>query len=136
MDTLQTFIIPAGTLRVVGDRIRAVAGGTFIGSTDNKFAAMRLGPAGTVYAQCNTGASATPNAWRIELEVVKTGPNAQTAIGLGTAFSVAQNVMLSVIALNDTIAITLSVTGQNLANPVANLIVCNYLAVESLPSQN
>ena len=27
VDTLQTFIIPAGTLRVVGDRIRAVAGG-------------------------------------------------------------------------------------------------------------
>src|SRR6185369_2057528 len=42
-DTLQTFSIPAATLRTVGDRLRIVAGGTYGATTDSKTVKVKIG---------------------------------------------------------------------------------------------
>jgi hypothetical protein len=129
-DTLQTFSVPANTLRNVGDRIRIVAGGTMAASTDSRIARIRLGA--LIYAQV-TATIASTTTWRLECDVVKTANNAQMRTGVGLATSAGVTTINGADTLTDTGALSLTVTGQNTTNSVASSVVCNYLLAEALP---
>jgi len=130
-DTLQTFSIPAGTLRTVGDRLRIVAGGTYGATTDSKTVRIRI--AGVAYAVL-TATVAAAISWRSTLDVVKTGSNTQIGTALGGSHTVTAQSQNVVGSLTDTGALSLTVTGQNNTNSVAGSVVCNYLSVEYVPA--
>ena len=130
-DTLQTFTIPAATLRNVGDILRVKAGGTMGGTTDVKAARVRI--AGALMAQA-TGSVAGGTTWAIDVDVQKTGSNAQIVSGWGLVQSVSSGTASIATSLTDTGTLALTVTGQNTTNSVAGSITCRYLTVEYLPA--
>lgn len=128
-DTLQTFVIPAGQLANVGDRIVIEAGGALTGSADVKVVRLRFnGGSGAAI----TSNASTEVAWMCRLVMMKTGANTQASvITFGATTISAYNCTTG--ALTDTSAITLTVTGQNNTNFVAGSITCRYLTVDYIP---
>jgi hypothetical protein len=128
-DTLVTYSVPANTLVNVGDALRVVAAGAFIGSTDSKFARIRLG---AITAGTAAAAVATNLAWRVELNITRSAPNIQqfelwTAIsgGAGT-----QQYTNGQVALAEASPNTLTVTGQNTTNSVASSVTVRTVTVD------
>jgi len=127
LDTLQTFTMAAGQLKNVGDRLVIRAGGNFAASTDSKSAQLRMG-AGALLTV--TAAAVGQLSWRIEGEVCKTGPNAQTVCAYGVSSGNISSGNTATSAQPDASAITLLIAGQNTTNPVASSITCRYFTVD------
>jgi hypothetical protein len=130
-DTLQTFVIPAGTFRKVGDQLRIVAAGTMAATTDNRVSRLKFG--GTNIANIvATGSTAT--AWRLDAQLIKTGLTGFTCHGVG--FATQSNVSATPVglSLDNTVPITILVTGQNNTTAAANSINCNFLSVQFFPA--
>lgn len=130
-DTLQTFTIPANTLKNVGDIIHVVAGGIFAASTDTKTAAIKFGATSQVTITATTTSAVR---WYGEVWFMKTGTNTQSYTGVGAqvANSSGTNSATTTLAEGSTIALT--VVGQNSTNSVANSVTCQLLMVEYIPS--
>jgi len=130
-DVLQTYSVPANTMRNVNDRLIVRAGGTFIGSTDSKTVAMRWGGA-NVLAQTVTTAS--QQAWRMDADIIKTGPNAQTVSGLMGTNSSVTGAAASATSRTDTGPLAIDITGQNATTATASSITCRYFTVDYWPA--
>jgi hypothetical protein len=126
-DILQTFVVPAGTLASVGDRLVIEAGGTLSASTDNKSMRVRLN-AGISIAGCTVTAAAQAS-WALRCVVMKSGANTQSVVGICNANNVA-NGTSGLQTVTDTAPITITITGQNATNPVAGSITCRFMSVE------
>lgn len=126
-DVLQTYTLPANTLKNVGDRLLIKAGGTFAGSTDSKTALLLFGGGVVTSLTVNTAGQLT---WRMEAEICKTGANAQTLCGvtMGTNNTVAANTVAS--SRTDTASIVVTVNGQNSTTATASSITCRYFTVD------
>jgi hypothetical protein len=126
-DVLQTFVVPAGQLANIGDRLVVEIAGLVTGSTDNKVVRVRANGAVGMGSIIITLAANTQ--WTGRIVLMKTGSNTQN----GTA-TLGSATLLSAqsfgITLPDTAAITLTVTGQNNTNSVANSITCRYMTVD------
>jgi len=126
-DVLQTFNVPANQLLNVGDRLIIRAAGTFAASTDSKTAAIRWGGANVVTLNVTTVSN---QQWRLDGEIIKTGPNAQMACFGGlTNFNITQANSVAT-SRTDTAANAVDVTGQNATTATAGSITCRYLTVD------
>lgn len=131
-DVLQTYTLPANTLANAGDRLRIYAGGSALGSTDNKNARLRIAAgAGGIMAAANL-VTASGTRWAIYTEIVKTGAGTQTANSLGHVANSTNSDGLSLVTATvpDNAPIVIQVTGQNATNPTAGSVTCGYFSVE------
>ena len=130
-DVLKTFSVPANTLRNVGDRLRMRAGGTFAATTDAKTLAVRWGGGNLNSFGVSTVSQVT---WRIELDIMKTGSNAQSWLQLTASNSQTVAGTTGATPRVDTAAILLEVTGQNTTAPTAGSIACSFFTVDFMPA--
>jgi hypothetical protein len=128
-DTLVSYTIPANTLVNVGDALRIVASGAFIGSTDAKTARIRIGG---ITSGTPTTTAATSTTWRVELNVTRAALNTQEYEYFG-AISGAAGTQLynnAQSSLGDASPATLTVTGQNTTNSVASSVTVRTVTVD------
>lgn len=130
-DTLQSYTIPANTLRNVGDRVRIIVSGSLGATTDTKIMRVKVGGSNLVVPQASTTAA---TAWRAQLDLIKTGASTQATMGYGNALNSAVHVVSSNTTFTDTSTIALLITGQNTTNSVADSVTCRYVTVEYLPA--
>jgi hypothetical protein len=130
-DTLQTFVIPANTLKNVGDLLQIRAGGQMGATTDTKIARIKIN--GNLMMQVS-GATAGGNVWTLETTLQKTANNVQASTGVGLVPGAAISGTSNAPTITDTAPMTLTVTGQNTTNSVAGSITCRFLIVELTPA--
>jgi len=106
--TLQTYTIPASTLKV-GMRVKLTAWGTFAANGNTKTVRIYFGS--TVVWSASSGYNA--NGWRAEAEVEITAANAQEYHGFGGHFGDVFAVTQGTATETDTNAIIVKATGQN-----------------------
>ena len=128
VDVLQTFTVPANTLKNVGDRLLIRAAGAFIGSTDSKTISMTWGGGASAFALVASTASGV--AWSMDAVFLKTGTNTQTFSSRGFTNSTIVTTGSTTRAASDTAGIVINFTGQNATNPTANSITCSYFTVD------
>jgi hypothetical protein len=128
-DTLQTYTIPASTLKSTGDRIHVVAGGLFAASTDTKSARLRWG--GNLITSLQ-GTTAAMTSWSIDFWIVKTGASTQSFVCNGSMVGASgfPNVHAGTQTVTDTSTIAVAITGQNSTAATLNTITCQYFSVE------
>ena len=130
-DTLQTYVIPANTLRNIGDLLRIRAGGQLGATTDTKIVRIKIN--GNLMMQCS-GATAGGNVYTLETTLQKTAPNVQASTGIGLVPGAAIAGTSNAPTITDTAPMTLTITGQNTTNAVAGSITCRFLTVEYVPA--
>lgn len=128
-DTLASFTIPAAALLNVGDTLKVIAVGAFIGSTDSKNARVRIG---ALAAATPVTTAATNTTWRIEVTMTKSASNTQqteifSAMSGGAGTQVYTNAQSGIA---DTAPIAFSVTGQNTTNSVANSVTLRFVMLD------
>jgi hypothetical protein len=131
-DVLQTYTMPAGTMRANGETIRITAYGTMAATSNSRNVRVYFGSTVVNSALSQTTSSIT--VWRSEVNIMRTGVGAQVrsswiTLGNGIAWFGGN----STLAEDDTAAITLKVTGQNTTAATANSVVCNGFIVELIP---
>lgn len=129
-DILQTFVVPAGKLTNVGDRLIIEVSGTLGATTDNKSVRIRLN--GAVAIGTFTVSAAAQVAYSGRVILMKSGANTQAAYSLFTVSNVAVGGN-GTPSVTDTAAITITVTGQNITNSVAGSIICRFMTVDFIP---
>lgn len=128
-DTLQTFVVPAGQLANVGDRLIITVGGTFAASTDTKTARVRFN--GVILGSI-PGIAAGQTGWTGTVYFMKNGSSTQVSLAPFFATTTLNN-LSNATGQTDTSTITITVTGQNATNSVANSITCRYMTVDFIP---
>lgn len=126
-DTLQTFVVPAGQLANVGDRLVIELGGTLGATTDNKTVRVKLNGGASIGTI--TVSAAAQVFWVSHIVVMKTGASTQSTIALAGASNIVA-ALNGLQTVTDTATITITVTGQNITNSVAGSIVCRYMTVD------
>ena len=140
-DMLRSYTLPANTLRNNGDRIVISIAGSFAASTDVKTARLRWDVSGGVASSGIqmlpvVGQAVGAVTWVGTIEVIKTGPNAQTFWYTGEV----QNQTISFSASNATMTrpdnadVIIWVTGLNATNSVAGSVTCAYFTVDYIPA--
>jgi hypothetical protein len=130
-DTLQTFVVPAGKLAAVGDRLVIELSGTMAASTDSRTSRVRLNGGSNIGGI--TGTTVNHTQWVNRVVIMKTGSNTQSVVSNATV-SAAPLGLVSLLTVTDTAAITITVTGQNNTNSVAGSITCRYMTVDYIPA--
>jgi hypothetical protein len=126
--TLQTYTMPAGTLDVVGRKLKIKAWGTTGADANGKTIRLYLG-ATAIY---NSTAMTTNNgSWVLEAEVYKTGANSQSCWATSIFINSIPVTAVQATAIADTAAIIIKVTGQNSVATAAD-IVCSGMSIEFL----
>jgi hypothetical protein len=128
-DTLQSFIVPAGILANVGDTLHIFASGTAGATTDAKTVTIKLNAPSLAAFNLNVAAATR---WTSDIYITKTGPNTQSYGNMSATPGApsASQVTNGTLALTDTAALPLLVTGQNATNSVAGSITCQLLTVD------
>ena len=129
LTTCSTYSLPAGQLANVGDVIHITAGGTLAASTDLKTVAVRIG--GTVVASGSSSATGGSQ-WVSDTWLMKTGPSTQTYGSDMLINNQGVGILSNTLALTDTGALTVTVTGQNATNSVAGSVTCRLAIVQYL----
>lgn len=126
-DNLISYSLPANSLVANGKGLRITAWGICAANADNK----------TIKLYFGTAVLATPTAatngknWYLEMEVYRTGLNAQAVFGVGQVDTTAVTPLVTTAAITETAAITIKATGQaGAAN--ANDIVQKGLIVQTI----
>lgn len=130
-DPLQTYTMPANTLRNVGDRIRLRAGGALSSSTDVKLAKIHINTIAGPQLMNISGATAAITHWSVTIDILKTGSNTQTYDTLNTVTNSGGSGG-GTLTQTDTSAIQFVVSGQNNTSAVAGSVACQYFTVELL----
>jgi len=126
-DTLFTVTIPAGTFVNVGDAIHIIARGTNAASTDTKSVRVKFGGSNSDTFNTNIVGQTT---WYIDEWLWKTGTNTQAWTAFhNLASNSGSNGFNSNLAITDTAAITLLITGQNSTAATANSIQTSAIMV-------
>lgn len=127
-DTLAAYTLPANALDVLGRNMRIRAWGTTNASVDNKQVKLYFGA--SLFA---TGVAAANNKpWYVELNVIKSGANAQSVSGRGEFNGAFVASTYTAGADTDTAAIVIKCTGQDSTASTANAIVLQGMTVEFL----
>ena len=130
-DPLQSFTVPANTLRNNGDQLRITVGGGVIASTDSKVVKVHWNTITGTQVYNTTLNTAAMSRWSCIINIVKTGTGTQSFSTVGSVGSSAASGALSGTApQNETLALPIVVTGQNSTNPTPNSITCQFMYVE------
>ena len=124
---MQTFTVPANTLVNVGDRLIVRASGNFASSADSKTVAIRWGGANICTL---VGNNASTQLWKLETEILKTAPNAQTHATLIATNANTTGCNTNATTRTDSVTNVIDITGQNATTATASSITCRYLTVE------
>ena len=133
-DTLQSFTLPGGTLKNVGDRLLICASGALTSSTDNKTVRAKING---LTVSSDVGSAVGQASWSFSIWLAKTGATktGATTHQVLTDGGVAGQVSAplprwATITLTDTSNIPILITGQNATTATANTITCNYFSVD------
>ncbi len=127
-DTLKTVTLAAKTLNKVGDTIHISAGGTFAASTDVKTLRVKFGGTAVISPP---GVAAGEIKWGVDIWITKTGLNTQSYNAIGRVLNSSNDGTSSgTLAITETAAIAVVVTGQNATNSVASSVTVQMLRVE------
>jgi hypothetical protein len=129
-DVLQTYTLPVGIFSNIGDTILIQASGTLGATTDSKV--MRIKAGGTAVSFTPTATLATQTQWRLQTAIQKRGSTLQTVDSIGSLSggSGTTNTQSIQINANDTIAMIITITGQNSTSSVAGSITCQYATID------
>lgn len=133
-DTLQSYVLPAGTLANVGDTIHIMASGAAAASTDNKVYRVRIGSGAGNIVTSGTLLTLSGIRWAVDVYIVKTGSNTQSfyAMGRVSNATTSDGTLSGTLSGTDTAAITISITGQDTTASTANAVTCQYFSVDFL----
>ncbi|KKN41351.1 hypothetical protein LCGC14_0724330 [marine sediment metagenome] len=84
-ETLKTVVLDAGILINDGDIATFRAGGRVLGTGGGSNRSVAFSFGGARFVTITIAASGSPVAWRLDVEVVRTGASAQTVFNAGTA---------------------------------------------------
>lgn len=126
-DNLQTYSLPAGSLRNNGDCIIIQAWGRTGANADSKDIKLYFG--GTVIASALASTANAKN-WYAYAEVYKTGAGAQLAFGSLQVDATAGAIQRTTPAETETAAITIKTTGKENTASTANSILSDVLSVD------
>jgi hypothetical protein len=126
-DTLFTYSLPANALNANGRILNIAAFGTFANNAHSKHARLYFGS-----EVIDSGANTTTGgiAWRLEMQVVRTGASTQQISGQMMAGTVHGGTTLQAGAETDSSAIAIKVTGQT-GTAAASDIVCNGMTINA-----